>query len=85
MMSDLENRSLIGVLEDSFNLKCSIFEDELRIVYPSSAEAALLGVSEDTPLLGVFERVRDADGNLIYVNDEIIVSSLYTYKIRYKT
>ena len=53
-----------------------------RQQYPSAQQAKYLGIPQEKPLLGVFQWVLDADGNVIYYNDELIISDSHPFTIR---
>ncbi len=80
---DLQNMSLIALLDDKYGLKAKIFENRFRIIEADRDTAALMQVETGAPLLGVFETVMTEDGSVIYYNDQIIRPEIYEYRLRY--
>ena len=78
----LDNRSIFGILAEEMNILPRNYVDEFRVQYPSAQQAKYLGIPPDKPLLGVFQWVLDANGDVIYHNDELIVTDSHTFTIR---
>ena len=78
----LDDRSIFGFLAEEMNIFPRNYIDEFRVQYPSAQQAKYLGIPQEKPLLGVFQWVLDADGNVIYYNDEHIISDSHPFTIR---
>lgn len=78
----LDNRSIFGFLAEEMNILPRNYIDEFRVQYPTAEQARHLGIAPDKPLLGVFQWVLDAAGDVIYYNDELIISDNHPFTIR---
>ena len=78
----LDNRSIFGFLAEEMNVLPRNYIDEFRVQYPTAEQARYLHIEPDKPLLGVFQWVLDAAGDVIYYNDELIISDSHPFTIR---
>lgn len=78
----LDNRSIFGFLAEEMNVLPRNYIDEFRVQYPTAEQARYLHIEMDKPLLGVFQWVLDAAGDVIYYNDELIISDSHPFTIR---
>ena len=83
MAYDIASRSLLNVLRDELGIVVDNFDDSFRIIPAGSQIAKVLNVPEGTPLVRIFEVVRDKDDQIVFFSDQIINSEIYKYRIRY--
>ncbi|MCC6098619.1 MAG: hypothetical protein LIV25_05215 [Olsenella sp.] len=58
------------------------FDDRFRIVRADSTQSESLVCKRSHPLLEVSQRVRDGKGELLYINQQLIVTEKYVYAVR---
>lgn len=80
--SDLETSSLLRLVLRNTGRAAVEFDDQFRIVRADGTQSESLACKRGHPLLEVSQRVRDGRGELLYINQQLIVTEKYVYAVR---
>lgn len=80
--SDLEKSSLLRLILRHTGRAAVEFDDQFRIVRADGEQANSLACKRNHPLLEVSQKVRDGRGELLYINQQLIVTEKYVYAVR---
>ncbi len=76
---DLTDMSLMDEIKKCSGLSFGPYEDMIDVGYAKEAHADVLKVKKGSALLRVHQKVFDTEGNIIYINEQLINSERYKY------
>lgn len=81
--SDIENQPIMDVIRKKTGLVAYEFIDSFEIKISDEKLSKYLIVNEGSPLLKIKQEVLTEEGELIYYNEQYIVSEIYQYVVRH--
>jgi len=82
LSKNLENQSLLSIVQNHTGLIPKRFDDLFDVVYASKEHSEILNVPIGTALLHVDQTVITSDDQIIYYNEQYIRSDRYKYAVR---
>lgn len=79
---DLEDKSLLQVIKEYGKRSIRSFQDTMDIVKADQNQSELLGCELKHPLLRIYQNVYGTDGQLLYYNEQRILSDYYKYVVK---
>lgn len=79
---DLADSSILGLIRAQTGIVASRFEDTFHIACATDEQAEVLDIEAASPLLKVKQTVFGANGDVLYVNHQFIVTERYVYAVR---
>lgn len=80
--TDLENKSLLGVLFDKMHVQPQFFHDTFQVQLAEELPARLLEVPKGQPLLRVSQSILDQNEQIVYYNEQLVRSDVYKYTVK---
>ncbi len=79
LSTDLTDASLMDEMSSKAHVTFGGYDDMIDVRYAKERHAESLRCKKNAPLLGIYQKVFDTDGNIVYINEQIINSERYKY------
>lgn len=84
LQADLSSSPIADVIKENTGLEASRFEDIFDICQATKEQAAIFRCVTNTPLLQVRQTVLASDRQILYYNEQYILSERYKYMVSYE-
>lgn len=83
LSADLEHTPLSELLLEGCGQTSNQFEDQFEVAFATKEQAGQLHITAGTPLLRVFQTVKGTNGQVLYCNEQYIITDRYKYAVCY--